>query len=316
MFKSLLVVGLIGITSSVIYGYEVSGKTLMAADPTQVVSNTTIKVYKRGADDANIPPVDMGIETVSATDGSYSLTIDDESTSKYYIVGDKEGLGRKVFKWVMGANSAANILMGEEEDINFEAEYTDLSGTVTDSWGDPIAGVSVELRCKISTGGVARFTVAEAITNANGYYEFPHALMVLPEADTDINVAALYFTSDVYDDGALAPLGGAFPDGMVGPEMVADITLSGGEQNTEVISANKNLNFGVQYSFYGGALELQSNNNKGSIELFKQNGALLKSYKLNKGYNKINIGKSVSNQVVIMRVKTEEGIFIKNLSVK
>ncbi len=316
MFKSILIIGLIGITSSAIYGYEVSGKTLMAADPTLVVSDVNIKVYKRGTDDANVPPVDMGIETVSAADGSYSLNIDDESTSKYYIVGEKDGLGRKIFKWVTGANSAANILMGEEEDINFEAEYTDLSGTVTDSWGEPIAGVNVELRCKISTGGVARFTVAEAITDENGYYEFPHALMVLPEADTDINVAALYFTSDVYDDGSLAPLGGPFPDGMVGPEMVADITLAGGEQQTPIISNLKDSSMGIKCNLNNGILEINNSSKNGNLQLFKQNGVLLIDRTLKKGRSQVKISNTISSQILIMKIKTDQGMYIRNLSIR
>ncbi len=304
--KLMFVVINLFLISSLAYGYDVSG-TVFEPDSVTVIPGAEIYAYERGADDANVPPICVA-QTLTDQNGNYTVTVDG-AVQKYYIIAEcvdiSKGFGKRVRKWISGATTTAHVYM----EVAHEG-FTNITGTITNTSGDPVPDAKVVLRAKISTGGTARFNVDSAVTGADGKYLIPNAQVMVPEVVGEV-VASFHISADGYDDGVVNPL-----DMIIGPEMVIDFVLTGGADI--IVAGSKKINYTLTpcYGPNGTSIIINGISTPSQVGIYSANGTKLADYCITSDRSRIQIGSHFSRQLMIVEVvsnfhKRTHKIFLK-----
>ncbi len=290
--KLMFVVINLLLISSLAYGYDVSG-TVFEDDSITVISEAEIYAYEKGTDDANIPPVCV-VQTVADQNGKYTVTLDG-AAQKYYIMAESvdisKGFGKRIKKWISGATTTAHVYM----EVAHEG-FTNITGTITNTSGDPVPDAKVVLRAKVSTGGPARFNVDSAVTGADGKYVITNAQVMVPETVGEV-VASFHISAAGYDDGVVNPL-----DMIVGSEMVIDFVLTGGADI--IVAGSKKINYTLTpyYGPNGTSIIINGISAPSQVRIFTANGSKIGDHFITAERNRIQTKNCFSRQVLIVEV--------------
>jgi hypothetical protein len=290
--KTVYSIAVLLLISIAAYGFDVSG-TVFKPDSITPVSGAQVFAYEKGADDATIPPVCVA-QAIADQNGNYAMTLDG-AAQKYYLMGKSsdvsDSLGKRIKKWITGPTTTAHIYMEKAHE-----GFTNITGTITNTNGDPVPDAKVVLRSKVSTGGTARFNVDSAVTGADGTYSIPNAQVMIPETVGE-KVASFHIYKDGYDDGVVDPLE------MSGPEMVIDFVLTGGPIGILFSGSN-----GKEKSIFTVAGKMLQVSNLGSpalLKVYKTNGAILFEKNISKGVSSVSLAPITGGQILIIRLIPE-----------
>ena len=271
------------------YGFDVSG-TVFEVDSITTIPGIQIFAYEKGADDANIPPVCVE-QTIADQNGNYTITLDG-AAQNYYLMGRSsdvsDGLGKRIKKWISGATTTAHIYMEIAHD-----GFTNITGTITNTNGDPVPDAKVVLRTKVSTGGTARFNVDSAVTGTDGKYSIPNAQVMIPEVVGE-EVASFHIYANGYDDGVVDPLD------MSGPEMVIDFVLTGGPIG--IIVPGCNMKEKCIFTFSGKNLQIGNLQTPALLKIYKTNGVTVFKKNIHAGNNSISLDNISGGQMLIIKL--------------
>ena len=272
------------------YGFDVSG-TVFEADSITTIPGVQVFAYEKGADDANIPPVCVA-QAIADQNGNYAMTLDG-AAQKYYLMGRSsdvsDGLGKRIKKWISGATTTAHIYMEIAHD-----GFTNITGTITNTNGDPVPDAKVVLRTKVSTGGTARFNVDSAVTGTDGKYSLPNAQVMIPEVVGE-EVASFHIYADGYDDGVVEPLD------MSGPEMVIDFVLTGGPIG--IIVPGCSMKEKCIFTFSGKNLQISNLQNPATLKIYKTNGVTVFKKNIHAGNNSVSLDNISGGQMLIIKLR-------------
>ena len=287
--KTVNSIAVLLLVSFAAYGFDVSG-TVFEGDSVTPVPGAQIFAYEKGADDANVPPVCVA-QTIADQNGNYAITLDG-AAQKYYLMGKSsdvsDGLGKRIKKWITGATSEAHIYMEEAHE-----GFTNITGTITNTNGDPVPGAKVVLRSKVSTGGMARFNVDSSVTGTDGTYSIPDAQVMIPEAVGE-KVASFHIYKDGYDDGVVDPLE------MSGPEMVVDFVLTGGPIG--IVFSGSNGKEKCIFTIVGKMLQIGNLRSPALLKVYKTNGVTVFEKNINEGDNTISLDNISGRQMLIIQL--------------
>ncbi len=275
------------------YSFDVSG-TVFEDDSTTIVAGAEIYAYGKGADDANVPPVCVA-QTVADQSGNYSVTLDGAS-QKYYILAKctdvSTGFGKRIKKWITGPSTTANVYLEVAHD-----GFTTITGTITNTNGDPVPDAKVVLRSKVSTGGTARFNVDSAVTGSDGTYTMPDAQVMIPETAGE-KVASFHISATGYDNGVIDPLE------MSGPTMVVDFVLTGG--SIDIVCPATNVKGRNMISLVGKNIQVKNLEGPAVMEVYKTNGAQIIKSDINPGKSSIMLKSISKGQILFIRVISQK----------
>ena len=284
--NSIAVLLLISIAA---HGFDVSG-TVFEEDSITTIPGIQVFAYEKGADDANIPPVCVA-QTIADQNGNYTITLDG-AAQKYYLMGRSsdvsDSLGKRIKKWITGATSEAHIYMEKAHE-----GFTNITGTITNTNGDPVPDAKVVLRTKVSTGGTARFNVDSTVTGTDGTYSIPNAQVMVPEVVGE-EVASFHIYADGYDDGVVDPLE------MIGPEMVIDFVLTGGPIG--IIVPGCNMKEKCIFTFSGKNLQISNLQSPALLKIYKTNGVTVFEKNIHKGNSSISLDDISGGQMLIIKL--------------
>lgn len=289
---------------SFIHGYDVSG-VVYGEDSVTAIPLAEIYAYAQGTNDAVIPPVCVA-QTIADNNGKYSVSVDGNA-SKYYILAEHPDIsteyGKRIKKWISGATTTADVLMQHSHD-----GFADITGTITNSNGDPVSNVKVVLRQKVSAGGKARFNTDSAVTDKDGKYLLPETVVKVPEKEGEV-VASFHIYADGYDEGLIDPLA------MLTPKMTVDFVLTGG------VSKIKNNS---HHSAFSPTLLTNTNNTitlngiYGSAQatIYTANGTKISEHIVTSNNNSINLGNLFSKQLLLVEILSNTKKSMHKLIVK
>lgn len=271
------------------YGFDVSG-TVFKPDSITTIPGVEIFAYEKGVDDATVPPVCVA-RSVTDQNGDYVITLDG-AAQKYYLMARSsnvsDSLGKRIKKWITGATTAAHIYLEKAHE-----GFTNITGTITDTNGDPVSGAKVVLRSKVSTGGTARFNVDSAVTGADGTYSIPNAQVMIPETVGE-KVASFHIYKDGYDDGVVDPLE------MSGPEMVVDFVLTGGPIG--IVVPGCNMKEKCVFTIAGKMLQISNLRSPALLKVYTTNGVTVFEKNINEGNNSISLDNISGRQMLIIQL--------------
>ena len=283
------------LTAFASYSFDVSG-TVYQSDSTTTIAGVELFAYPKGADDANVPPVCVA-ETKSDQNGAYSVTLDG-SAEKYYILAEctetGTDLGKRIKKWITGPATDAHVYLKKADE-----GFTTITGTITNTAGNPVPGAKVVLRTKVSSGGTARFNVDSAVTGTDGTYEIPNAQVMVPE-NVGEKVASFHISATGYDNGVVDPLE------MEETSMVVDFVLTGGTSislSPEITTKVENM-----ITINGNNIQVRNLEKPAIIEIFKANGTVIAKRKISPRKNSFVLNTIAKGQILLFRVVTQKSV--------
>lgn len=264
---------------------NIVGKVTAAADTTPV-ANATLVLFERGSGGQNVTPVDT---TVTDNAGGYGF-FGVEAPQTYFIAVTAVGFVPLIEK---GISLQPNDTL--RKDLFLEKLSNTNSGSIMGTVTDREDSTAIENAVLVlyftegGGGGGIQIKVGEAVTNANGFYEFE---LVMESEHYRLDVSAPAYESSSQNRVAV----------VAGDTTTVDFRLR--KESTDISVNNSEAFLTSSLRCINGALVCDLIADNGMLTVYSASGKAIVRKELVSGYSSISIPRNIANQVVFASIKS------------